>query len=75
LSLSVALVDLPDDFFRILVAARQDPSQEDLDVPGAQQRQRVALKLPFPQEEHHAREIPIGRFVYPASTLHNQGRT
>ena len=32
LSLSMALLDLADNFFRVLVVARQDPSQENLDI-------------------------------------------
>jgi hypothetical protein len=56
LALSVALMDLPDDFFRVLVAAGKGPSQEDFDVTCAQQRQFLPLKLPFPkkkQQSHH----------------------
>jgi len=56
LSLSMALLDLADDVFRVVVVAWQDASQEDLDVRCAQQRQGLFLKLPFTekkQQGHH----------------------
>lgn len=41
-------MDLLDDHLGIVMAARQDSRQQDLDVTGTEERQVFFLKLPLP---------------------------